>query len=59
MVRCVSGVCVTNFESNLFVLCNIWKNPMTGLLSLPGGKVEDHETLEQALIREFKEETGL
>lgn len=32
--------------------------PYSGKLDLPGGKIECHETPEQALLREFLEETG-
>jgi 8-oxo-dGTP pyrophosphatase MutT (NUDIX family) len=28
-------------------------------LSLPGGKIEPNETADEALMREFREETGL
>lgn len=35
------------------------KPPSVGLWSVPGGKLEPHETLAQAVAREVREETGL
>jgi ADP-ribose pyrophosphatase YjhB (NUDIX family) len=35
------------------------KPPGAGLWSVPGGKLEPHETLVQAVAREVREETGL
>lgn len=34
-------------------------NLKPGFIDIPGGKIEENETMEQAVIREFKEETGL
>ena len=33
--------------------------PFKGFWALPGGRIEDDETVEHCLIREVKEETGL
>ncbi|MEM5801968.1 MAG: NUDIX hydrolase [Candidatus Aenigmatarchaeota archaeon] len=46
-------------KNKKIVLIRRNKNPWKGKLSLPGGFVEWGETVEQAAIREAKEETGL
>jgi 8-oxo-dGTP diphosphatase len=35
------------------------KPPMTGVWTLPGGRLEAGETLEAAVVREVREETGI
>lgn len=49
------------YINNNHVLCLKTKdtNLKPGYLDVPGGKIEENETMEQTVIREFKEETGL
>jgi 8-oxo-dGTP diphosphatase len=44
---------------NKLVLVRRGNEPFKGRLALPGGFVEKDETVEQAVVRETKEETGL
>ncbi len=41
------------------VVCIKYKEGPIGYIDMPGGKIEDGETPEQAAIREVKEETGM
>ena len=45
-------------EDNKILVLDRIENDWPGI-TFPGGHVEDNETLEEAAIREFKEETGL
>jgi ADP-ribose pyrophosphatase YjhB (NUDIX family) len=57
VVACVGAVVLD--EAGRLLLIRRGHEPHAGLWSLPGGRVEDGETLEQAVCREVLEETGL
>ena len=56
-VRC-AGALVRDAEDRLLLVRRA-NEPSRGLWSLPGGRIEDGETPEQAAAREVREETGL
>jgi len=57
--RPVVGVGAVVLDGDLVLLIKRSKAPLKGQWSLPGGGVEVGETLEQAIAREVREETGL
>jgi 8-oxo-dGTP diphosphatase len=59
-MRPVVGVGAIVFDAEgRVLLIERGKPPSAGLWSVPGGKLELHETLAQAVAREVHEETGL
>jgi len=52
----VYGICA-RYDTLLVV--NKTAGPYRNRYDLPGGTIEPNETIEQALFREFREETGL
>ena len=57
--RPVLGVGALIFNRDKILLVERGKEPLKGYWSLPGGMLETGETLEQGVIREVHEETGL
>ena len=47
------------FRDNKVLLLHRNRPPFNGCWVLPGGRVEKHETVEAAVMREAREETGL
>jgi mutator protein MutT len=57
--RPVLGIGALIFDRGKILLVERGKEPLKGYWSLPGGVLETGETLEQGIIREVREETGL
>lgn len=60
-MRCIRPLAVDAIVLHAGKIVSIRRGhePFKGLLALPGGFVEADETVEEAVIREAKEETGL
>jgi 8-oxo-dGTP diphosphatase len=50
---------IIEFPNNKVLLIKRGTPVFRGYWALPGGKVEDGETVEEAMVREIREETGL
>lgn len=53
------GVYGLLLRDNKILMIKKSRGPYKGKFDLPGGKIEDNESMEEALKREFIEETGL
>ena len=54
-----TAAAIIEFPNNKVLLIKRGTPVFRGYWALPGGKVEDGETVEEAMVREVREETGL
>jgi len=55
----ILGVSIAVFREGRVLLSTRTKPPSTGVFSLPGGRVEAGENLEETALRELEEEVGV
>src|SRR5438105_905976 len=55
----VSAVALVDADGRVLLAQRPVGKAMAGLWEFPGGKIEDNESPEQALVRELKEELGI
>lgn len=55
----VAAVALVDSDNRILIAERPADKPMAGLWEFPGGKVQDGESPEQALVRELKEELGI
>ncbi len=53
------GVYGVLLDTNRILLVTKSRGPYSGKLDLPGGRLEHGETIEEGLLREIQEETGI
>lgn len=59
IVKRIAGGIIYNAEGKILLLKRRADDFMGGILELPSGNLEGNETIQEGLIREVKEETGL
>lgn len=59
IVKRIAGGIIYNAHGKILLLKRRAEDFMGGILELPSGNLEGNETIQEGLIREIKEETGL